>query len=96
MEEGTTFKTQRNRHDETEFLWRVSKYDPQNYLVQYLVSTENRYWTITVKCRAVSDSSTSATVTYTYIGLNSLGNEINKHALDKMYFITTGKVLKEN
>ena len=109
MEEGTTFKTQGHGHDETEFLWRVSKYDPQNYLVQYLVSTENRYWTITVKCQAVSDSSTSATVTYTYIGLNSLGNEINKHALDKMYsknlkdweeainyFITTGKVLKEN
>jgi len=109
IEEGTTFKTDGHGHGEMEFLWRISKYDPQNYLIQYLVSTENRYWTITVKCKALSDTSTSTTVTYSYIGLNDLGNEINKHAIDKMYsknledwkeaidyFLKNGKVLKEN
>lgn len=109
IEEGTTFRTPGHGHNETEFLWRVSKYEPQIYLIQYLVSTENRYWTISVKCQSLSENSTSATVTYAYIGLNSLGNEINKHSLGKMYsknlkdwqeqinyFLTTGKVLREN
>ncbi|MBI1767734.1 MAG: hypothetical protein HYR67_05115, partial [Bacteroidetes bacterium] len=51
MAEGTTFKTSGHGHghinNEAEFLWRVSKFEPEKYLVQYLVSTENRYWTIT-------------------------------------------------
>jgi hypothetical protein len=107
IEEGTTFKTPGNGQNETEFLWRVSKYEPQNYLIQYLVSTENRYWTITVKCQPLPDSSTYTTVTYTFIGLNNLGNEINKKSLDKMYsknlrdwqeeinyFIANKKILK--
>jgi hypothetical protein len=109
LEEGTTFKTKGHGYGETEFLWRVSKFEPQNYLIQYLVSTENRYWTITVKCKPLTDTSCSATVTYTFIGLNNIGNEINKHSLDKMYFknlqdwreainyyLDNGKILKEN
>lgn len=112
MSEGTTFKTtghgHRHMNIETEFLWRVSKYEPKKYLVQYLVSTENRYWTITVTCTASSKDTTNANITYTYIGLNEIGNEINARAIEKMYalnlkdwekainyYLETGKVLKE-
>src|SRR5215813_13725635 len=45
VEEGTTFITTGHGHDEKEFLWRVSKYEADNFMIQYLVSTENRYWT---------------------------------------------------
>ncbi len=113
MMEGTTFKTSGHGHghnnkSEAEFLWRVSKFEPEKYLTQYLVSTENRYWTITVIC-SPSGNSTRAGITYTYIGLNNEGNALNATALEKMYardlkdwekainyFLETGQVLKED
>ena len=107
IEEGTVFKTKGDRDDEKEFIWFVSKYEPQNYLIQYVVSTQNRFWTITIKCKIISDTLCAATVVYKYIGLNPLGNEINKHSLEKMYaedlkdwqaainfYLTNGEVLK--
>ncbi|RPH32073.1 MAG: hypothetical protein EHM93_10850 [Bacteroidales bacterium] len=85
IEEGTTFKTD-GRDDETEFLWRVSKYEKDLHLIQYLVSTENRYWTITVKCSKYNnEDKTNVTVTYTFIGLNIKGNELNKVHIQSMY-----------
>ena len=85
IEEGTTFKTKPGTGYEAEFLWRVTKYEPGAHLVQYLISTENRYWTVTVKCISLESSQTAATITYTYIGLNEKGNELNKQSLDSMY-----------
>ncbi len=85
IEEGTTFKTSGNNEEEGEFLWIVTKYEPDNHLIQYLVSTMNRYWTITIKCTQLSKIETSTKITYRYIGLNEKGNEINKESLKKMY-----------
>ncbi len=84
IEEGTTFKTAGNE-EEPEYLWRVSKFYPEKYLIQYLVSTANRYWTITVKCSSIEENKTMAQITYTFIGLNELGNGINKEALERMF-----------
>jgi len=85
IEEGTTFRTRANDPRESEYLWRVSKFEPQKHLIQYLVSTENRYWTITVTCSVSGDRQTCAEITYCYIGLNPLGNELNRQSLDAMY-----------
>jgi hypothetical protein len=85
IEEGTTFRTEGHGKEEKEYLWRVSRFEPEKYLIQYLVSTENRYWTITIKCKSVSDIQTKATITYTFIGLNKLGNNINSQSLQEMY-----------
>lgn len=85
IEEGTTFKTEGHGHEEAEFLWIVSKYQPKNYLIQYLVSTSNRFWTITVKCNQLDNNKTKAEVTYSFTGLNEKGNKINKQSLDRMY-----------
>lgn len=85
VEEGTTFKTKGHKHNEAEFLWRVSKYQPETNFIQYLVSTSNRYWTITIKCERITDDKTSAEITYTFFGLNNLGNEINRLSIEKMY-----------
>lgn len=84
IEEGTTFKTEGNE-EEMEYLWRVVKYYPENYLIQYLVSTENRFWTITVKCNSEKENETLASITYTFIGLNEKGNRINEEHLSRMY-----------
>ena len=85
IEEGTTFKTKGQGTDEPEFIWRVTKYQPEQFLIQYLVSTINRYWTITVICKSAEDNKTSAEVTYSFIGLNEIGNKYNKEALQRMY-----------
>jgi len=85
IEEGTTFRTEGHGKEEKEYLWIVSKFEPEKYLIQYLVSTENRYWTITIKCNSVSAIQTEAIITYTFIGLNKLGNNINSQSLQKMY-----------
>jgi len=85
IDEGTTFKTEGREHGEGEFLWIVSKFQPENYLIQYLVSTPNRYWTITVKCKPLENNKTKAEVTYSFTGLNEKGNEINKSSLERMY-----------
>jgi len=85
IEEGTTFKTEGHGHGESEFIWRVSKYEPEKFLIQYLVTTENRYWTITVKCKTIEENKTSADITYSFIGLNEIGNKINEHSLSLIY-----------
>jgi hypothetical protein len=88
IEEGTTFKVKLRGHgSESESLWIVTKYNTQDHIIQYLVSTSNRYWTITVKCSSNSEneSKTNASVTYTYIGLNEKGNGLNQVAVDRMF-----------
>lgn len=85
MEEGTTFTTNGQGNGEEQFLWRVSKYEKDKHLVQYLVSTPNRYWTITVKCHADAAKTTRVEITYAYFGLNELGNKLNRESLRKMY-----------
>ena len=87
MEEGTVFKVEAHGHGyggEDDFLWIVAKYQPEDHYVQYLVSTENRFWTIDVKSES-NGNDTKTTVTYTYTGLNDTGNKINQKSLEKMY-----------
>src|SRR5277367_2269448 len=46
--EGTAFKTPGHTMDEPELLWIVSKYEPEKFLIQYLVLAADRFLTITV------------------------------------------------
>ena len=89
IEEGTAFKIKGKGHghgSESEYLWIVTKFSPQTHLIQYLVSTPNRFWTITVKCRSIeNDAKTNATVTYSFTGLTAWGNKLNQENIGKMY-----------
>ena len=93
MEEGTTFKISAQGHGhgdeygkESEYLWIVTKYEKNEHLVQYLVSTPHRFWTITVDCeRLAATDKTAVEVTYTYIGLSQKGNELNTQSIHEMY-----------
>ncbi len=89
IEEGTAFKVEPSGHshgEEGASLWIVSKYEPKDHLIQYLVSTQNRFWTITVKSTTIeNDTKTKTTVTYTYTGLNHIGNSLNQRSIEKMY-----------
>lgn len=104
IEERFIFRTA-VESDEKFYLWTITQFDPQQHLVEYTVSTQNRIWFILVECKPKGDH-TTATVTYTYNGLNEKGNELNRHALQKMfaddlrdwqeainYYLRTGKLL---
>lgn len=79
------FKTKASNLHENEFLWTTSHLDFENKLVVYTVFTDNRVWTIKVRCKCLIDNRTSTEISYTFTSLNSLGEEVNKAALDKMY-----------
>jgi len=85
IEEGTTFKTPGHLHGEQEYVWRVSKYEEKQFLIQYMVYARDRCWTITVSCAVLSDHKTSTTITYSFVGLNAMGNETNRHSIGVMY-----------
>lgn len=84
MEEGTTFKT-KAPGKELEYIWIVTKHEPDKNRIQYLVHTENRFWTITIVCFPLANGITSAKVNYTYTGLNERGNQLNEKAIQEMF-----------
>jgi hypothetical protein len=107
IEEGLTFTTKGHVHGEKENTWIINKYQPVNHLIQYMVLADNRYLTITVQCNKLTDTTTAATVTYTFTGLTDEGNAVSKHILGKMfgsnltdwgesinYYLKTGQLLK--
>ena len=109
IEAGMIFTTSASNSLEERYIWTVSQYEPEHHRVQYIVWTANRVWTITIRCHALPGSKTEATVTYTYTGLNALGNRLNAQAMETMYrddlrnwrdqidhFLKTGTMLKHH
>jgi len=107
VEEHMIFKTAGGHPGESEYLWALTQFRPDESLVEYTVSTSNRVWFITVKCKP-NGNYTNVTVTYSYTGLTEHGNQLNKIALDKMfahnlrdweeainYYLATGKQKQE-
>lgn len=106
VNEGIVFKTKSSFSDESYYTWIISKYQPEDYLLEYTVSTVNRIWVIRVKC-IDKDKSTEAIIRYTYTGLNKKGIPYNKKALADIFkedlndwelainhYLETGKILK--
>jgi hypothetical protein len=84
VEEHMVFKTT-GRHDgEGDYLWVVSQFRPKDYFIEYTVSTSQRVWFISVKCRP-GRANTITTVTYSFTGLTDEGNHLNQQALEKMF-----------
>jgi hypothetical protein len=89
MEEHMIFRTPAAHGPaEGEYTWVVSKYQPEQALVEYTVFTAERLWWITIQCRADSldgEPNTHAEITYTYVGLTEHGQEMNGRALERMF-----------
>jgi len=84
MEEHMVFKT-RSYTGEPDYTWIVSKYLPDDSLIEYTVFTLERIWYITIKSREKTAETTETEVTYTYTGLSKRGNKTNERALHLMY-----------
>ncbi len=84
--EHMIFRTPPRFEKEPPYTWILSKYLPEQSLVEYTVFTPERLWTITVKCEEeAAPESTLAEITYTFTGLSEPGNALNEKALHAMY-----------
>ena len=86
MQDQMVFTTEGEQELEANYTWTVSRYEPDNGVVEYTVFTPDRLWRIAIKCRRLTDKGhTEAEVCYTYTGLNEKGNELNRRALAQMF-----------
>lgn len=83
-EEGTlehmVFSTEGHSPHETQYTWVVSQYRPDDYFLEYTVSTQERVWFITIACSAIAEKRTRAEISYTYVALSELGARLNEMA----------------
>jgi hypothetical protein len=84
VEARMIFETPGRFEGEEKYTWIITQYFPQEYLIEYAVSTPERIWFITVQCEGFGNK-TKTTVTYTFTGLTERGNKRNNEALSKMY-----------
>ncbi len=86
VEEHMVFRTSSHGHGEPDFTWLVSKYLPEQAVIEYTVFTPERVWWITIRCReAASERTTKAEISYAFLGLTDMGNAINENAARLMY-----------
>ncbi|MEK7728813.1 MAG: hypothetical protein AAB354_10400 [candidate division KSB1 bacterium] len=84
--EHMIFRTPPRFEKEPPYTWILSKYTPEQALVEYTVFTPERLWMITVRCEGdESAQTTQAEITYTFTGLSENGNALNEKALHAMY-----------
>lgn len=105
VEEYMIFRTKASNNSEEHFTWVITQYRPERHFIEYTVSTWQRLWFVRVECLEVQ-SKTKATISYTYTGFTTLGNQLNRTAIEKMfahdlkdwekainYYLKTGKQL---
>ena len=87
VEERMVFRTSTSHgHGKQERIWIVSKYSPEQWLIEYTVFAPERLLWITVRCNEdIPDRTTKAEITYTYTGLTQKGNTMIEKELPKMY-----------
>jgi hypothetical protein len=83
VEEHMIFQT-KPADEDLKYRWIITQYQPEKYLIEYTVSTQERVWFIRVGCEDKKEN-TMVTVTYTYTGLTADGNRKNEQALKRMY-----------
>ena len=108
LEQKMVFKTGQKEKVETDSIWVVSRFLPQQALIEYTVFTFDKVWWITIQCqKEISNQTTRAKITYTFTGLTEKGNasiikhlaRIYAHDLKDWeeainYYLKTGKTLR--
>lgn len=85
VEKHMVFQTQGGLHGSPErYTWVIVNYEPAQSTIEYMVSSSDRLWFITVSCEP-SISGTDVTVIYSYTGLTEEGCRKNELAITDMY-----------
>jgi hypothetical protein len=85
MAEGSVFRTPGHVHGEPPLTWVVSRYDSAAAHLTYIIEAANRIVSIDIRCTALPDNRTRATIAYTMTGLSDDGNAIIHHAITKQF-----------
>jgi hypothetical protein len=85
VREQMIFTTPARFPEEEDYHWVMTRLVPQDWLVEYLVSTRERIWRIRVACSAEGIYATRAEICYQFTGLTPRGVERNEEALQKMF-----------
>lgn len=78
------FRTKPRYDDEDFYTWIISKWSPDQKLIEYSVSSKDRVWFITIQFRDL-EKITEADVTYTFTGFNADAIRKNRESLERMY-----------
>jgi hypothetical protein len=84
VEANMIFRTKARDLSEEYYTWVITQFLPDQYQIEYTVSTPNRIWFIGIECSKRS-SKTIAKICYTYTSLTPRGTELNRDALKRMY-----------
>jgi hypothetical protein len=83
VEEHMIFKTQAKEQRE-QFIWAITQYRPDDFMIEYTVSATDRIWFITVTCQSL-EQYTRVIVTYSYTGFTGQAHQLNQQACEKMF-----------
>ena len=86
-QEGMVFQTPSQNEVEDHYNWILSQLDQEKLSAKYTVFTIYRVWTIHVKCKKIRRHKTEATITYTFNGLNDIGDRLNKKDVEKLFMV---------
>jgi hypothetical protein len=84
VEDHMIFRTKAHDLPEDWYTWVITRYEPENFFIEYTVSTSKRMWFISIQC-AQKRSKTIAAISYTYTGFSQEGNELNNTAMKKIF-----------
>jgi hypothetical protein len=84
VQERLMFRTPGRYPDEEYYTWTIIRYSLSDHFVEYLVSSKNRIWFITVRCEPF-DEETEAEVSYCYTGFDERAVTRNAESLDNMF-----------
>lgn len=85
MEEGLIFRTPDHARDAPPVAWIVVKYDRQQHIVAYCVTSPIRIALITIHCTPLTGNTTKAEISYQLTGLTKDGNELSHHILTGIF-----------
>ena len=84
-EERMMFTSPARFEDEHDYVWIITRFDPEKHIIEYTVSSEHRTWFIDVRCIEENEYAPRVRVTYTYTSLTERGAELNTVSLESMF-----------
>jgi Polyketide cyclase / dehydrase and lipid transport len=85
VQERMVLLTHGMKGDQGKLVWTVTRYDTGNHHITYTVTSPVRMFLVDVRCSDHGASLTDATITYSYIGLTDLGNELNERSSEERW-----------
>lgn len=84
-EERMMFTSPSRFDDERDYVWIITRFDPEKRIIEYCISSQHRVWFIDVQCIEENEHATRVRVKYTYTSLTERGAELNIASLESMF-----------